>query len=132
MRTLGIPTRSFDRESGGLEGVVSNNFGNVWKNTFGFLELGFDDAHFVDVFEQSLGAGVAADDTLPSLLERYLAPCTSLAARELYIDERSTAIALAPAAHRVLVRRAAIVEVFDGVVTPESGSIGTAGVFKRA
>src|SRR5581483_7152964 len=70
----GMPMRSSVRDFSLPEGVCANQVGHVRKDIFGFLQLGFHHAHFVDVLEQALRAGVAADDALPAFGERHLAP----------------------------------------------------------
>src|ERR1043166_5596559 len=98
-RTRGIPTRSFARvcavsalgAMGSLEGGLANHFSSVWVGIFHGLHAFLDDTHLVHVFEQSLRTRIAADDALPSRLERDLAPRTALPVGKPHVDERALA-----------------------------------------
>src|SRR5262245_40890993 len=109
LRTRGMPTRSLARDgAGSAERVLPNQLGNVRVVTLDVLQPGFDLTHLVDVFDQSLGTGVAADHPLPARGERNLAPLAALGAGELNVDERAGAVDRAPLAHGRGARRARV------------------------
>src|SRR5262249_56031798 len=107
LRTRGMPTRSLDRDgAGSAERVLPNQLGNVRVVTLDVLQPGFHLAHLVDVLDQSLGTGVAADHALPAWDERDLAPLATFGPRKLHVDERAGAVARAPLAAGLGARRA--------------------------
>src|SRR4029450_5996787 len=85
-------------DSGAAERVRPNHFGKVRVLTLDLLELRLHLAQLVDVLHQALGAGVAADHSLPALGERQLAPRTAGGAGKLDIDESARAVDRAPLA----------------------------------
>src|SRR5262245_18316005 len=119
LRTLGIPTLNFCRYSGVTEGVFADHFRNIGISTFHFLHLRFHYPHFIGVLEQPLRARVAADDAFPALGERNLAPRPTLGAGQHHIDERAPAGNRAPAARRLLVGSAGVLEGLDGLEAAE-------------
>src|SRR3990172_1837806 len=121
LRTRGIPTRRLDRDLGSAVGVLANHLGNVRVATLDLLQLGLDHAHLVGVLDKTLGARVAADDPLPPLRQRHLAPGSSLAVRETDIDKGALAVARTPVANRVLVGGAGVCQQLDGVEAAEPG-----------
>src|SRR5262245_32111249 len=96
LRTFGMPilclprASSFVRRSaaGSSESLRSNHLANVGMDTPTLLHCGFHRLHLVDVLQQSLGAGIAADDTCPAFLERHLAPRPAPGAGNQHVDER--------------------------------------------
>src|SRR5262245_39542703 len=118
--------------AGSTEGLRSNHLANVWIDTPTLLHLRLHDLHLVDVLQQSLGAGIAADDALPAFLERNLAPRSALGAGDQHVDESPLAVDGTPAADRVCTGRAAIFERFDLLETSEAAR--TSGIirFERA
>src|SRR5262245_9208736 len=118
-RTRGIPTRSSERGFASTEGLAANQFSHVGMRTLILLQSRFHGLHLVDILDQPLRTGVAADDTLPALFKRNLAPWATGRARQLHVDEGALAVATAPAANRMVVGRAAIRERFDEVESAE-------------
>src|SRR5262245_26383442 len=100
LRTLGIPTLSFDRYSGVAEAVRPDHLRNIGISTLHFLHLGLHDPHLVGVLEQPLRARVAADHALAALRERHLAPRPAFRAGQHDVYERAAAGNGAPAACR--------------------------------
>src|SRR5205807_4601370 len=98
-----MPTRSLSRDggAGAAEAVLANHLGNVRVLTLDLLEPGLHDTHLVDILDEALGTRVATDDTLVALRQRQLAPRAALAARELHVDERASAVDRAPLADRL-------------------------------
>src|SRR5215475_9422285 len=88
-------------DSGAAERVRPNHLGNVRVLTLDLLELRLHLAQLVDVLDQALGTGVAADHALPALGQRQLAPRPTRRAGELDVDERARAVDRAPLAHRL-------------------------------
>src|ERR1051326_1333691 len=106
LRTRGMPIRSLLRDggsggAGAAERVLPNHLGNVRVVTLGLLELGLHLAQLVHVLDQTLGAGVAADHSLPARRERQLAPRPALGPRQLHVDEGARAVDGAPLADGV-------------------------------
>src|SRR6266550_3615179 len=128
LRTFGIPILCLLRVSriacrrapDPTEGVFSNHLANVWIDTPPLLHLCLHHFHLVDVFEQSLWAGVAADHAIPAFPERHFAPGPSLGAGNADIDERPLAIYRTPAADRMFAGRAAEFERFDRLEAAEA------------
>src|SRR5690606_33436579 len=126
LRTFGIPILSLARSArSGFcpcppEGLRSNHFAKIGKFTALLLHLGFHRPHLVCVLHQALGAGVAADDALPALLERYLAPRASFGVVKFHVDESAFTVHGAPAADGVLAGGAAVFERFNQVETAEA------------
>ena len=119
-----MPTRSSSprrrrTRPGAAERVLPNHLGNVRVLTLDLLQLGLHHAHLVDVLDQPLRAGVAADHPLPALAERQLAPRAALRAGELHVDERARAVDRAPLADGLRARRARVGERGDGVEAAE-------------
>src|SRR5262245_34241670 len=89
LRTRGMPTRRRSRGVAAVsgaccscraaEGRCANQFSSVWVCILHSLKVFLHHEHLVDVLEQSLRAGVAADHALPAGGERYLAPRPALA-----------------------------------------------------
>src|SRR5262245_47782205 len=123
-----MPTRSSDRgfaaDSGGrlgaAEGGCANHFSSVWVGILDSLEVLLHHQHLVDILEQSLRAGVAADDADPAGGERDFAPRTALAVRHAYVDEGAPAVDRAPVAGRGRIGRARVFERLDHVVAAEA------------
>src|SRR5450759_5049801 len=127
--TLGMPTRIADRSLGGsgdaAEGFFANHVRNVGKGIFRFLDSSLDHFHFVQVFDQSLGAGVIHNDALPALGKRNLAPLAPLAPGQLHVDKASLAIHGAPVAHGFLGSGRCIGQFFDRVEAAELAAAAT-------
>src|SRR5262245_58530613 len=103
------------------EGRCANHFSGVWVSILHGLKVLLHHEHLVDVLEQSLRAGVAADHALPTGGERYFAPWPAFAVRQAHVDEGPLAVDWAPLASRVLIGRAGVVEGLDDVVAAETG-----------
>src|SRR5215831_15212381 len=114
LRTRGMPIRSSDRGLSPAEGAAANHFRHVRISTFRLLNTILQDPHLVHVFDQAFRAGVAADDAFPTFRDRHLAPWPAFGCGQLHVNKGALAVALAPVANRVLVRRATIGEGFDG------------------
>src|SRR5215510_2537478 len=132
LSTRGMPTRRRSRGfaggsgvGGAAEGCRANHFSSVWVGILHGLKVLLHHEHLVDVLEQSLRAGIAADHALPAGGERYLAPRAAFAVGQAHVDERSLAVDRAPLARRVLIGRARVLERLDHVVAAEAG--GRAG-----
>src|SRR5690606_25041703 len=80
------------------EGLFANHFANIGKFTALLLHLGFHRPHLVGVLHQALGAGVAADDALPTFFNRHLTPRPPLGTVELHVDAGTLAVHRTPAA----------------------------------
>src|SRR5262249_1793466 len=119
LRTRGMPMRRSDRRFEAVEGLVANQFSHVGMRTSALLQSGFDQPHLVDVFQQSLRAGVSADHALPALLQRDLAPRTAYRSGQLYVDEGALAVATAPVTNGVVARRAAVGQRLDDFESAE-------------
>src|SRR5882724_9216950 len=126
LRTRGMPTRSSDRDFGGAESFVPNHFSHVGISMSALLDSSLHHPQFAGIFDEALGAGIAADNTLEALPHRYLAPWPALGVGQDYVDEGAFAGATAPAAGRVFVGGAAIGQLLDGVETAEAA--GTAAL----
>src|SRR5262245_350520 len=127
LSTRGMPMRSAARgfaagsgDGPGAEGCRANHFSSVWVGILHGLEVLLHHQHLVDVLEQSLRAGVAADYALPAGGNRYFAPGAALAVGQAYVDERALAVDRAPLARRVLVGRARVLERLDDIVAAEA------------
>src|SRR5262245_11910326 len=140
LRTFGMPilcllrASSFIRRSaaGSPEGLRSNHLANIGMDTPTLLHFGFHHLHLVDILQQSLGAGIAANDAFPAFLEGNLAPRSALAARNQDIDECPFAIDGTPPADRVETGRAAVFEPLDPVEADEAAWTSGIGGVKRA
>jgi hypothetical protein len=53
-------------ELGAAERAFANQFSSVWVGIPDDLQILLHDPHFVCIFQQSLRAGIAADDALPA------------------------------------------------------------------
>src|ERR1700722_3115188 len=120
-RTFGIPTRTFERSLGGdaAERFFADQIGNVGKRILGLLHLGLDDLHLVQIFYQSLGAGVVNDHALPAFFQRNLAPLAALAAFEFHIDETALGSYRAPVADGVDRSRGLVGQSLDCIEAAE-------------
>src|ERR1039457_3716183 len=102
--TLGMPTRIADRSLGGsgdaAEGFFANHVRNVGIGIFRFLDSSLDHFHFVQVFDQSLGAGVIHNHAFPALRNRNLAPLAAISPGQLHVDKAALARHRAPVANR--------------------------------
>src|SRR5271165_6192490 len=101
--TFGIPTRTCERSLGGdaTKRFFADQIGNVGKRIFGFLYPNLDDFHFVQIFHQSLGAGVVHDHPLPTLLQWDFAPLPAFSTLQFHVDEAALARYGTPMTHRV-------------------------------
>src|SRR5262249_33840977 len=117
---------SFDRYPGVTEGVLADQFRNIGMSTSDLLQLLLHHAHLAGVLQESLGAGVAADDALAAGGERDLAPRPPGRARQRYVDEGAAATHRAPAADGVLAGGARVFQRLDRVETPEARSFTVA------
>src|SRR5215469_13947498 len=122
-RTLGMPTRTVERSLGGgggpAESFFPNQVCNIWKGIFGLFDFGLDDLHLVQVFDESLGAGVVHDHALPAERERHLAPGAALATGQRDVDKAALAIYRAPVADGFLRGGRLIGQVLDHVKAAE-------------
>src|SRR5688500_10356537 len=115
-RTRGMPTRSLARDgAGAAERVRANQLGNVRVVTLDLLQLRFHHPHLIDVLDEPLGTRVAADDALPALGERKLAPRAPARAGKLDVDEGACAVDRAPLADGLGGGRAAVRQRLDRV-----------------
>src|SRR5665213_1970173 len=105
-RTFGMPTRTPERSLGGsgvsAESFLPNHVCNVGKRILGFLDSSLDHFHFIQIFDEALGARVVDDDPLPTEGDGNLAPLAALAAGQRHVDEAALAVDRAPVAHGVL------------------------------
>src|SRR5580692_10738704 len=114
LRTRGIPTRSCARVLGAAEGGGTNHFRHVWISTFALIDPSFHDPHFVDVLQQPLRTGIAADDAFPAFRDRNFAPRPSRRPGQLHVDEGALAVAAAPMSDRMIIGRGPVSEGFNG------------------
>src|SRR5262249_43067519 len=120
-RTRGMPTRSLDRDgAGATERVFPNHVGHVRVVTLDVLQPGFHLTHLVDVLDESLGTGVAADHALPTGGQGHLAPRAAGRPGQLDVDERASAVDRAPLADGLRARRARVGECLDRIEAAEA------------
>src|SRR5262245_17278325 len=140
LRTFGMPilcllrASSFIRRSaaGSPEGLRSNHLANIGIDTPTLLHFCFHHLHLVDVLQQSLGAGIAADDAFPAFLEGNLAPRSAFAAGNQHVDECPLAVDGTPPADRVHTGRAAVFERLDLIEASEAAWTSRIGGVERA
>src|SRR5215475_2172198 len=107
LSTLGMPTRSRERSltltgvSVAAESFFANHVGNIRESILGFLDSSFDHFHFIEVFDQPLGAGIVDNHPLPSGRKRDLAPWPAFAFEQLHVNEAALAIHRAPVANGI-------------------------------
>src|SRR5688500_4163395 len=125
LSTFGSPIRIPDRSLCGRGEIAAERFladavGHIGIRIPGLLHVGFDDAHFAGVLDETFRAAVVDDHALPSFGDRDLAPGAALGPLERHVDEPAPAIHWAPVAHGVRRRRRLVREAIDYIEATES------------